>query len=72
LKSIPVFSTEPDTWFRELSNIVGKRNRKMHRYKIDVRKKDFAIIHDDIDYENAKALFNEALDRMIEILNKLK
>ena len=25
-----------------------------------------------IDYENAKALFNEALDRMIEILNKLK
>lgn len=72
LKGIPTFSTEPDSWFRNLTDIVGKRNRKMHRYKIDVRQNDFAIIQDDIDYENAKALFNEALDRMIEILNKLK
>lgn len=72
LKNIPALKKEPENWYRELTDIVGKRNRKMHRYKIDVKKKDFAIIQDDIDYEKAKKLFNDALDRMIQILTKLR
>lgn len=72
LTNVPAFKNESDNWFWELDEIVGKRNRKMHKYKIDVRKKEFAINQDDIDYTKAKALFNDALDRMIQMLNKLK